>query len=242
MTAGRGFLSEITYEVGDIHGCRDELNRLLDAIESDAAGRPRRLVFLGDFIDKGPDSAGVIARLMALQKREPDDVVLVKGNHDDLMLRSARGDEAAFTKWMTMDGASVLAQYGVAKAVDLPADVIAWIAAMPTLWNDEFRYFVHAGLDPSRPVSEQSDTVRMNMRGAFLERDFDFGRHVAHGHTPQFNGAPELRSFRSNLDTGVVQTGCLTAARFDPASGPPSTIIATRPEGRTVLTDVRNLS
>ncbi len=227
----------ITYAIGDIHGCRLELERLLGAIDAHAAGRSRALVFLGDYIDKGPDSAGVLRTLMDMQHREPAAVVCIKGNHDDLMVRAALGDVDAHDKWLTMDGGSVLAQYGVSKATALPRYIIDWVAALPTLWTDGLRYFVHAGLDPSRTLEDQPDGVRMTMRGDFLSRDIDFGRHVAHGHTPQFSGAPDLRPYRTNLDTGVVQTGALTAVMFPPVVGPPSAIIATRRSGGVAISE-----
>jgi len=220
-------VSRITYTVGDIHGCRSELDRLLDAIEVDSAGRKYKLVFLGDYIDKGPDSRGVIERLMALKERKHADVVLLKGNHDDLMARAARGDTLALEKWLTMDGGSVLRQFGCARATDLPEAVVRWVEAMPTLHSDRHRIFVHAGLDPDLPFDQQTDEIRLTMRGGFLDRDVDFGKHVVHGHTPQMNGRPELRLYRTNLDTGVVSTGCLTAAIFAAGAGGPSAILAT---------------
>ena len=234
-----GTMTGLTYAIGDVHGCKVELDRLLDLINDHAAGRTHKLVFLGDYIDKGPDSAGVIGTLMELQRRDPDGVVFIKGNHDNLMLRAARGDPAALAKWMTMDGASVLFQYRVERAEQLPDAVLDWVVAMPTWHSDGLRYFVHAGVDPHLPLSYQTETIHLSMRGAFLESDFDFGEHVVHGHTPQFNGLPDLRPFRTNLDTGVVQTGCLTAAVFEPISGPPSTIIATRPSGEIVITQLK---
>ena len=224
-------VSRITYAVGDIHGCRSELDRLLDAIEVDSAGRKYKLVFLGDYIDKGRDSRGVIERLMALKDRKHADIVLLKGNHDDLMARAARGDTLALEKWLTMDGGSVLRQFGCARATDLPEAVVRWVEAMPTLHSDRHRIFVHAGLDPDLPFDQQTDEIRMTMRGGFLDRDVDFGKHVVHGHTPQLNGRPELRLYRTNLDTGAASTGCLTAAMFAAGAGGPSDILATsRPD------------
>jgi len=221
-------VSGMTYAVGDIHGCRSELDRLLDAIDVHSAGRKYKLVFLGDYIDKGPDSHGVIERLIALKNRKHADVVFLKGNHEDLMARAARGDTTALKKWLTMDGSSVLRQFGCARATDLPEGVVRWAEAMPTLHSDEHRIFVHAGLDPDLPFDRQTDEIRLTMRGGFLERDVNFGKHLVHGHTPQMDGCPDLRVYRTNLDTGVVFTGCLTAALFAPGAGGPSAILATR--------------
>ena len=232
-------MNTITYAIGDIHGCRTELVRLLAAIDAHAAERPRVIVFLGDYIDKGPDSAGVIEILMELARRKTSNTVFLKGNHDDLMLRAALGDNDAEAKWLTMDGSSVLRQFSARAAAELPRDVVAWFASLPTLHEDEHRIYVHAGLDPDRSLDDQPDEIRLTMRGAFLERDFDFGKHVAHGHTPQVNGLPDLRPYRSDLDTNVVQTGCLTAAVFEDAPGPPAAILSTRPHGDVVETRLR---
>ena len=224
---------ELTYAIGDVHGCRALLVRLLEAIDADARGRGYTLVFLGDYIDKGPDSAGVIDILMQLQARSAHPSICLKGNHDDL-LAAAATNQAAAGRWMTMGGGAVLAQYGVARAADLPPAVLAWFGALPTWHEDDGRYFVHAGVDPALPLSAQTDAIRLSMRGAFLERDHDFGKHVVHGHTPQLSGRPDLRRFRTNLDTGVVLTGRLTAAAFEAGPGGPKRVLQAHAEGVSI--------
>lgn len=224
---------ELTYAIGDVHGCCDLLVPLLAAIETDAGGRDHALVFLGDYIDKGPDSAGVLDLLMRLDADAAHSVVCLKGNHD-LALTEAVASEVAAQKWLTMGGGSVLAQYGVVRAADLPPAVLAWIGALPTYYEDEHRYFVHAGVDPARSLSAQSDEIRLSMRGSFLEQDHDFGKHVVHGHTPQLSGIPELRPYRTNLDTGVVLTGRLTAAAFDADRGGPRRVLQARVGGLSI--------
>jgi serine/threonine protein phosphatase 1 len=112
--------------------------------------------------------------------------------------------------------------------------VLDWIGALPTWHEDETRYFVHAGVDPARPLSMQTDAARLSMRGAFLDEDHDFGKHIVHGHTPQLSGLPELRPYRTNLDTGVVLTGCLTGAVFEAGAGGPKRILQARAGGVTI--------
>ena len=239
--------------IGDTHGQTEKLSIVLDRLRQTPVFDRRWVVFIGDFVDRGPDSKAGIEMVLDFIKSHPK-TTAVMGNHEFAMCSALGWLPVTETsswgeRWIEhYNSEKTFSSYG-AKVGDLkdlsekiPTTHREFLTDLPWCVEHPQLLFVHAGLDPSRPLSEQSDTVRMNMRGAFLERDFDFGRHVAHGHTPQFNGAPELRPFRSNIDTGVVQTGCLTAARFEPASGPPSAIIATRPDGRTVLTNVRNLS
>lgn len=223
----------LTYAVGDIHGCHSLLLQLLKAIEADARDQAYRLVFVGDYIDKGHDSAGTLDTLMRLQTRRARSVVCLKGNHDNLMAEAATSEVAA-AAWRAMGGDAVLVQYGVSHAADLPPAVLAWVGSLPTYHEDEFHYFVHAGVDPAIPLRAQTDEARLSMRGAFLERDHDFGKHIVHGHTPQLSGLPDLRRYRTNLDTAAVTTGRLTAVAFEGRPGGPRRVLQTRADGVTV--------
>jgi serine/threonine protein phosphatase 1 len=153
----------------------------------------------------------------------------------------AFADELAEAKWLAMGGGAVLAQYGVSRAAYLPAAVLAWLDSLPTYHEDESRYFVHAGVDPASPLAAQADVIRMSMRGAFIEQDHDFGKHIVHGHTPQLSGLPDLRRYRTNLDTGVVSTGRLTGAVFDPMQRGPRRIIQAQADGAVVVSEHEDL-
>jgi serine/threonine protein phosphatase 1 len=203
-----------TYAVGDIHGRRDLLDALLADIAGDAGSHPRRIVFLGDYIDRGPDSAGVIRTVRALEAEEPDRIVALKGNHEDLLAR-ARSSEEWRETWLFNGGDAALGSFGVGRVEDVPPDVLDWVAARPTTVEDEWRCFVHAGLDPSRDRLDQSDEDRLWIRDRFLRADHDFGKLVVHGHTPLRTGLPDLRRHRLNLDTAAVYGGRLTAAVFE---------------------------
>lgn len=177
--------------------------------------------------------------LMRWPARSGARLVCIKGNHEEVMAAAAE-DEAAEAKWLTMSGANVLAQYGVRRAAELPADVLAWLRALPMFCDDGLRYFVHAGADPAKPLSAQTPDIQMSMRGEFLTEDHDFGRHIVHGHTPQLDGKPDLRRFRTNLDTNVSQTGRLTAAQFDDRTSGPKTILATTSNGAVEIRELRH--
>lgn len=211
----------LTYAVGDIHGRADLLDALLGRIDAHAASRTRRLVFLGDYVDRGPQSASVLDRVRALQRRETVHVVCLKGNHEDMMLRAARGSGEWDAVWLRNGGDATLSSYGVGRVAEVPADMLDWLAARQTSFEDERRCYVHAGLDPARDRLDQSDRDRLWIREAFLAGDHDFGKLVVHGHTPTRDGRPEIRPHRVNVDTGAVYGGPLTAAIFDESEDAP---------------------
>lgn len=211
--------SNFTFAVGDVHGRYDLLMALIAGIEDFSVQRQYRLVLLGDLIDRGSASADVIALVRKLQEQHPDRVTCLMGNHEEMLLR-AREDGFAEANWLRNGGAATLGSFGVRYAADLPHDVVSWMRELPTFHEDAFRYFVHAGLDPARPLSAQRDQDRLWMREPFLHVEHDFGKFVVHGHTPIAwkSGRvpqPDERSFRVNLDTGAVYGGALSAAVFD---------------------------
>jgi serine/threonine protein phosphatase 1 len=136
------------------------------------------------------------------------------------MLLEVVTEPAVTSWWLGNGGDTTLASFGVSHPGDLPADVLSWIAGLPTLYEDEHRYFVHAGLHPDLSLSEQDDQTKLWIRDEFLLVDYDFGKHVVHGHTPSETGYPEVRPYRTNLDTGAVFSGPLTAGVFTDERGP----------------------
>lgn len=203
-----------TFAIGDIHGCWTLLAILLARIDRAAGSEPCRIVCLGDYVDRGPDSAGVVALLRARQVRAGEGTfVCLTGNHEAMLL-GARTRRDMARLWLANGGEETLASFGAGHVDDLPADVLAWFAGLPSVFEDARRCYVHAGLDPGRPRSDQSDEDRLWIRGRFLESDHDFGRYVVHGHTPLAGHRPDVRARRVNLDTGAVFGGRLTAAVF----------------------------
>jgi serine/threonine protein phosphatase 1 len=205
--------AELTFAVGDTHGCREMLDRLLERCFRYAGERPARLVFLGDYIDRGPDSRGVVETLIGLQRRLPDRVVCLRGNHEVLLLEALANDDMRL--WLFNGADTTLASYGVDQVSALPPDHLAWYAALKPSFDDGRRFFVHAGVDPDRPLDQQRDYDLAWIREPFLSRVHDYGRLIVHGHTPQRTGKPDLRPWRLNLDTAAVYGGRLTAAVFD---------------------------
>lgn len=204
-----------TYAIGDIHGCADALTRLLAEIERHRDGRPRKLVFLGDYVDRGPESAAVIRILRECREAEPDAVTCLMGNHEAMMLDAYR-DALGASAWIDNGGDATLAAFGVEDPEDLPHGVLAWLSALPTVHADARHYYVHAGFRPGQAGIDPDVATRLWIRAPFITEDYDFGRHVVHGHTPQTKGRPDLRPFRTNLDTACVFGQQLTAGVFDP--------------------------
>ncbi|NJC87151.1 MAG: serine/threonine protein phosphatase [Desulfuromonas sp.] len=188
--------------VGDIHGCRTQLRALLDEV---AANEHDQLVFLGDYIDRGPDSAGVIDDLLAVRERLPATVFL-RGNHEQMLLDVLAGDNPA--TFLFNGGAQTIASYRARGGWPPRADHAAFFAQLPTYYATGRFLFVHAGLRPGRPLEEQQAEDLLWIRAEFLDSSYDWGRTVVFGHTPR--DVPLLAANRIGLDTGCVYGGRLT--------------------------------
>lgn len=212
QTASTDMPGLITYAIGDVHGCLDRLTALVDLCMRHCGGRPMRLVFLGDYIDRGPDSRGVIDRLRSLQNDMPGTVVCLRGNHEALLLEAIETDDDGL--WLLNGAAQTLKSYGVTEMAALPRDHVDWIAALPLFFDDGRRFFVHAGVNPAVALDRQDERDLLWIREPFLSSDRDYGRLIVHGHTPLQTARPDLHRNRLNLDTAAVYGGRLTAAAF----------------------------
>jgi len=218
--------SPLTFAVGDIHGCLDKLNRLLAACEAHAGARPAHYVFLGDYIDRGPQSRGVIDLLMAKQAARPGTVVCLRGNHEQMAI-DAHARVRAVPLWLANNALSTLRNYDGKR---ISPEHLAWLNALPFCHDDGLRFFVHAGIDLTVPLAAQAPEVMVWMREPFLSGcdAVDCGRFIVHGHTPVPGGSPDLRRRRVNLDTAAVMGGPLTAAVFDGMQAPPLAFLTDR--------------
>lgn len=204
----------LSYAIGDIHGSFAKLRKLLAKCREHAGSRPMKFIFLGDYIDRGPESRAVVDAVMRLQSELPGRVIALKGNHEAVALEVIDGTTPP-DFWLTQCGAQTLENYGVQRAEELPRDRVQWLRSLPLSHDDGRRFFVHAGIDPERPLDAQSDSDLIWIREPFLSDDRDYGRLIVHGHTPVRSGQPDLRHNRLNIDTGAVYGGPLTAAVFD---------------------------
>ncbi len=222
---------ELLYAVGDIHGRADLLATLLREIEADAANRKaakKTLVFLGDYVDRGPDSRGVIEMLLN-GLPAGFDAHFLKGNHEALLLDFLDG-KAQLDHWLLNGGDATMASYGVdigrLEATRAAPETWreAFAAVLPKAHLDFFRrlrlqlsagdyLFVHAGVRPGVPLEAQREDDLIWIRGEFLNAAEPFGKVVVHGHTPVRE--PVALPNRIAIDTGAVFTGRLTALRLE---------------------------
>lgn len=198
----------LVFAVGDVHGRLDLLLPLVEFGERDAArlGRPAVFVFLGDYVDRGPFSKGVVDFLMAGPRRPDDRWICLRGNHEELMLDGLSGSPR---DWLRNGGHETLESYGH----EVPSAHVDWMASLPFSHEDEARIFVHAGLKPGVPLPDQRPEDLTWIRREFLESDHDFGKLVVHGHTPARDYQSEPN--RVGIDTGAYSTGRLTMAVFE---------------------------
>lgn len=214
------------YAVGDIHGRRDLLDELLARIEDDAAARgpaDTLVIFLGDLIDRGPDSRGVVERLMAFRDG-PVPSRFLMGNHEEVFLKALKGDLRALRFLIRIGGRETILSYGFSeeeyRALDfeallarlhraVPQDHVDFLAGFER-WIEAGDYlFVHAGIRPGVALEEQTDADLRWIRDDFLQHREDFGRIVVHGHS--IADEVDLRPNRIGIDTGAYASGRLTA-------------------------------
>ena len=218
------------YAVGDVHGRADLLDDLLAKIEADNVARGEAetiVVFLGDLIDRGPDSAAVIERLRTWA---PDGISprFLAGNHEEVLLRLLNGEAALLEDWLRFGGADCLASYGAdpaAIALLPPSQALAALReAIPSTHVEFLRglsdtlrvgdyLFVHAGIRPGFALGGQAQADLRWIRQPFLSDASDHGFIVVHGHT--ISEAVEVRPNRIGIDTGAYRTGRLTALALE---------------------------
>jgi len=216
------------YAIGDVHGCLDLLQRIWRLIESDIAGSNLRIkvVLLGDYIDRGPDSRGVVDFL--LSARLPNsEIIYLRGNHDQSLLDFI-ADPSYYRLWRAFGAAATLASYGVApphfdREADYarartellrkcPSDHISFFEHLRPYYMIGDCLFVHAGIRPGIALRRQNHHDLLWIRDQFLNSEQMFDKLIIHGHSPSIR--PVRRRNRIGLDTGAYATGCLTAGVF----------------------------
>lgn len=230
-------MSDLTYyAIGDVHGEIDKLDRLLEYIRVDAArcGSQYKIVFLGDLIDRGPDSRAAVERVMAATAS--GEALALKGNHEELMLHAYEKTESIGVYWWAENGGDeTIASYMTINGVQddwreaIDKAHISWLRSLPVMFRDEVRgfVFVHAGIDPWR-FPNCSDEVKLWTRSQTFYRSGDWPDRdelreinvVVHGHTPTTDFEPDWQRRRINVDTGACFGGPLTAVVLAPGGGP----------------------
>lgn len=205
------------FVIGDVHGCLQQLERLLAEAPKDA-----QIICLGDYVDRGEDSAGVLRFLVA----RPD-ITCLMGNHEAMMLKFIAEPGGSAARWLRYGGLQTLASFGVTGGIEtkdkailgrlrddlvdaMGDDLQDWIARMPVLEERGNVAIVHAGADPAEPVADQPATTLMWGHPEFAKTPRSDGQWVVHGHT--IVEAPAMKNGVISIDTGAYATGRLTAA------------------------------
>jgi len=216
------------YAIGDVHGCIRPLSVLHDQIARDLADHPTddwRIVHIGDYVDRGPDSRAVLD-FLALRAAQDPRVICLLGNHDAMMVDALNGEKRMRQTWLQNGGAETLASYGlgVPDFVERLSARAGFDDAIPTTHTDFIEdmatsvqigdyYFVHAGIDPDTPLEAQEPEAQLWIRDRFLRHAREYDAVIVHGHTP--TRRVEIRANRIGIDTGAVYGGELTCLILD---------------------------
>jgi serine/threonine protein phosphatase 1 len=226
-------LGQLVYAVGDIHGCYDLMTGLLAQIVTDADRASNRrpiVIFCGDYVDRGPDSAKVVEALVWLQKRTDLEVRLLKGNHEQALLDFLERPEKA-GPWIAYGGAATLSSYGVeppSADADEPGYIQARDQLLEKMPSSHLRLlqhlelmlsvgdyaFVHAGVRPGTALDKQTEADLLWIRADFIDREHAFEKIIVHGHT-WAGDWPDIQPHRVGIDTGAYATDVLTAVRLE---------------------------
>jgi len=221
------------YAVGDVHGRVDLLNRILELIARDVAkhndGRTAKIVFLGDYIDRGDNSRDVLDVLMGVRQELPEShLQFLAGNHEAAVI-SFLSDPSGKAEWLRFGGLQTLLSYGVAppSSNPEPQDLVAvadslraamgshldFLVSLKPMYRSGDVIFIHAGLDPSRELADQDEEATLWGRSNFVDEGGFPGVRVIHGHYDALEVVKTPK--RICVDTGAYYSGRLTAVRLD---------------------------
>jgi serine/threonine protein phosphatase 1 len=204
------------FAIGDIHGCVDELTAVLTAI---APARGDTVVFVGDYIDRGPAACEVVNLLLELRQGHAD-YVFLKGNHEDMMLSFLGLPGHYGESFLLNGGAPTLESYGVSEAAAInaieriPPGHIDFLRTLATSYLHPPYLFVHAGISPLRQLEEQSVEDMLWIRQEFIFNPHQLDATVVFGHTPMRAVMVDL-PYKLGIDTGLVYGGKLTCIEFN---------------------------
>ena len=220
-----------TYVLTDIHGRFDLLELAL--AEIDRRGGFKRLIFLGDYVDRGPRSREVVERLIGLDRL--DSVVCLLGNHEKMFVDFADSEGKRGDMFLSNGGRETVESYlDGAGELDLAtmSRHASWMSSLPLWFEDERRVYVHAGIRPGEAIEDQPPSVLIwsRMHDFFSATRAQMGAYVVHGHTPVHDDKDyadlDITDARANLDTGAYKTGKLTIGVFDDSQERPVDIFS----------------
>lgn len=229
--------NEVVYVIGDIHGSIEKLDSLLAQIDADIAGNSGsagKVVFVGDYIDRGDESADVLQFVADVTTAYPDRLIGLIGNHERMLLDFLSDPTGSAKRWIKYGGLQTLSSFGVGSGLTtdnlgagdlldaagdlmeaMGPDLVDWLTKLPTSWSSGSLWVVHAGADPAVAMDRQQPKTLLWGAERFMRDERQDGQWVAFGHQP-FD-SPFAEAGRIAVDTGACYGGKLTAARIDPA-------------------------
>ena len=202
------------FAIGDIHGCISKLENIIDRIDLDAQNDT--LVFIGDYIDRGPDSKGVVDFVLELRK-SINQVICLLGNHEQMFLDYLHDKNFNKEIFLVNGGGNTISSYGVIETsegikVDVPESHMQFFTSLLPYYETDDYIFVHAGLRPNIPLEKQSIEDLIWIRHEFINSSYDFGKIVIFGHT--LFSQPLIEPNKIGIDTGAVYGGKLTCIQL----------------------------
>lgn len=233
------------FAIADLHGRFDLLGKALDAVadyaDKNNLGDDCKLITLGDYIDRGRQSRQIISALIELKEFDPEGVICLQGNHEDMAVQTLTGVVSGQEWWVGNGGGATIESYG-AKAVlggyyqkiyplhVVPEEHIKWMANLPLYFETEKQVFVHAGIpDNDAPLDKQDKEKLIWMLYGKDDHGGWQGKHVVHGHH-QFADGPHTWSGRTDLDTFAWKTGRIVVGVFNDTQGPAVDFIEVKDE------------
>jgi serine/threonine protein phosphatase 1 len=192
------------FAIGDIHGCSIALRKVLEGVR---ISPDDTVVTLGDYMNRGPDTRGVVEELLALKRRAH--LISLTGNHEQMWLRALDSMEAE-EEWKACGGGSTLASYGVRSVSEIPSEHQAFFRSCVRFHEEEAHFFVHANADPNVGLGSQEDFTLLWEHLNFAPAAHVSGKTMICGHTPQMNGRPRDFGHAVCVDTNVHDGGWLT--------------------------------
>lgn len=199
------------FAIGDIHGCIDKLNALMKKIDIDF--KTDLLVFLGDYIDRGPCSYEVVSFLIDLKKQH-ENIIFLKGNHEEMLENYIAGvDRFAYLSNGGRQTIDSYVKHGFKQGKDLiPIDHMTFFKNLDLFYQTDDYIFVHAGMSEKKILEDQSQDDLLWIRQKFIKSKFDFGKRIIFGHTPL--ASPLVQPNKIGIDTGAVYGNSLTCVKL----------------------------
>ncbi|RKX62503.1 MAG: serine/threonine protein phosphatase [Thermodesulfobacteriota bacterium] len=206
MTEERVSGTNKIFAIGDIHGCLWSLEKLLNILPVNWG--KDLVIFLGDYIDRGPDPRGVIEKILELKEFYKDKIITLKGNHEWMFERFLKGIDIDIFLY-NGGGMTLKSYYNKEGYLEIPEEHLKFLRELKLYYETEDYIFVHAGLRPGKELKEQSEEDLLWIRESFYLSEYKFPKIVVFGHTPF--PAPLILEDRIGIDTGCVYGGALTA-------------------------------